>query len=99
MGANVKWIESALIVALLVFLLAVVLSLNGCAAMLISSAMNKPNEALPPETIKAYNDIGSKVFACFNLGGPPPVGTALFIIVPRTAEVSPKFGDGCHLLN
>ena len=93
-----KWIECGLIVALFAFILALVLSIEGCAAMLISSAMRNPADALPPETIKAYNEVGSKVYGCVNLGGPPPVGSALFIVVPRAAEVSVKFVDGCHLL-
>lgn len=87
---------------MIAFLLACLLSLDGCAGILLTTAMNHPEDILPPEQIRAYNEVGYNVYGCITIGGPPPAGNALFIIVPKTGVVTPtlpRFSDGCHLLS
>ena len=73
------------------------LQLAGCATMLIGKALDKDG-ALTPAQIKAYNDVGHAVYGCFQIGGPPPAGNTVWIIVPKTASVTFKFGDNCHVI-
>lgn len=71
--------------------------LPGCAAQLIGNAIGQ-GQNLTPEQIKAYNDIGSSVIGCFQIGGPPPVGNTQWIVIPKNFPMPIKFGDNCHLL-
>lgn len=79
-------------------LLALLLSANGCTGMLIGNALNQGRD-LTPEQIDAYNKVGSSVYGCLLVSGPPPSGATMFIIVPKGSTSPVKFGDGCHLLN
>ena len=78
--------------------LAVLLSLEwGCAGGLLQIAMNKDIN-LTPEQIKAYQETGHKVFFCFTVGGPPPVGNTTILVVPQTVNPVFNFGSNCTLI-
>ncbi len=66
--------------------------------MLVGNALNQGKD-LTPEQIKALNEVGSAVYGCFQIGGPPPAGNTVWIVVPKGAAVPDTFGDNCHLLS
>lgn len=80
-------------------LLVALLSLPGCAGIIMGSAAAR-GDVLSPEQIKAYDETGMNVYGCVSLGGPPPAGNSVWIVAPKTAVVPmPRFGDGCHIQN
>jgi len=89
--------ESSLIVLLLALVLAVLLSLAGCTLAMLH-AIDK-GQTLDPEQIKAYKEMSLEVYGCFQIGGPPPAGNTVWIIVPKGSPVNFTFADNCHLLN
>jgi len=74
-----------------------ILALSGCTSMLIGNALNQGKD-LTPEQLDAYNKIGSKVFSCLSVKGPPPAGATVFIIVPKDSNAVVKFGDNCQVI-
>lgn len=78
-------------------LLACWLSISGCAGGLLQVAMNK-NENLTVEQIEAYQKTGHKVFFCFQIGGPPPIGNTTILVVPQTVTPQFNFGSNCQLV-
>lgn len=68
--------------------------LSGCSGILIHQALDK-DATLTPEQIEAYAKVGSKAFSCFQLSGPPPIGSTVLITIPNDAPGSVKFGPGC----
>ena len=79
-------------------LLSVLLSASGCTGMLIGNALQQ-GQQLTAEQIKAYNDVGSNVYGCFQIGGPPPAGNTVWLVVPKNSTAPlPKFGDNCHVI-
>ena len=77
--------------------LAVGLSLSwGCAAMLMQHQGAKD---LSPEQIDAYNKVGANVFACLTVGGPPPAGNTVWVILPKGVPINWTFGDNCHIIS
>ena len=50
-----------------------------------------------PEQVDAYRKVGLSVYACIKVGGPPPSGNAIFILVPEGETYSPVWGDDCHI--
>ncbi len=79
-------------------MLAVLLSMTtGCAGILMSNAIHQGQD-LTPEQIKAYNESGSAVYGCFQIGGPPPAGNTVWIVIPKGQPVAFKFGDNCHVV-
>jgi len=77
-------------------LLFYMLFISGCAAQLIGNALGQ-GQTLTPDQIKAYNEVGSSVYGCFQIGGPPPAGNTQWVVVPKGGQ-APKFGDNCHIL-
>lgn len=78
-------------------LLAIPLSATGCTSMLIGNALNQGKD-LTPEQIEAYNKVGSKVFSCLTVKGPPPAGATVVITTPKDSVYAPKFGDNCQVI-
>lgn len=54
--------------------------------------------ALSPEQIRAYKDMEMDVYGCFKVGGPPPAGNTIWILVPKNSKAAVKFGDDCHII-
>lgn len=88
-----EWIENLFLAACLLLFL----SLNGCIGGIMGN-MLAPDQNLTAEQIDAYAKIGSKVYSCFVVTGPPPSGSVIHIVVPKDATVTFKFGDNCHLV-
>lgn len=78
-------------------LLLLLFSVPGCAFTLLKNAMDK-NENLSPEQIEAYSKIGLDVYACFEVGGPPPMGNVVFMLWPKTKELKASFGPNCQIV-
>lgn len=70
--------------------------LNGCAAQLMSNAIQQ-GQNLTPEQIKAYNETGAQVYGCFQIGGPAVSGNTQWVILPKGVD-GPHFGDNCHII-
>jgi hypothetical protein len=70
------------------------LLLSGCV---LSGFGLTPEQAvkLTPEQIQAFKDQDMKVWNCFRLGGPPPVGNSMFILVPKDSTIQYKFNSDC----
>ena len=88
------WIEN-LVIALL--LLVIVFFLPGCTSMLIGNSLGQ-GQSLSPEQVAEYRKQNSKVFICVQVAGPPPAGATMWIVVPAESQYSPRFGDGCRLV-
>jgi len=88
------WIENMVIVFLLLTICAL---LPGCTLRLIDNALDH-GESLTPEQIEAYNKVGSKVFSCLTIKGPPAGGVTVIITVPKESVYLPKFGDDCRVM-
>ena len=69
----------------------------GCSGILLHHAMDK-GENLTPAQIREYNESGHAVYGCFQIGGPPPVGNTIWLIVPKGAAINFQITDNCHLL-
>ncbi len=71
--------------------------LGGC----LLAAFQNPDisKQLTPEQIAAYRDLNMDVAFCFSIGGPPPVGNSMIILLPKGTKPTPMFGDGCHIVN
>lgn len=72
------------------------LLLSGC--LLAQIHQLEPGQTLSPEQIKAYKEMNMNVYGCFQIGGPPPAGNTVWIVVPKEMRVLPKFGDNCHVM-
>lgn len=69
--------------------------LTGCTAMM----MGNPNaQNLTPDQVKAYQDAGQDTYGCIKIGGPPPAGNTIWLVVPHGVKVDFKIGDDCHIL-
>lgn len=89
------WHENLIIIALILVATAL---LPGCTSMLIGNALNQGKD-LTPEQIEAYNKVGSRVFSCLTVKGPPPAGATVIITVPKDGTTfAPKFGDNCQVI-
>ena len=75
-------------------LLAVILSISGCAPFIAS----KEAKDMTPEQIKAYNEQGLDVYQCLNISGPPPNGGYTLILVPKKAKIDLAFASNCNPL-
>lgn len=79
-------------------LLAVLLSVSGCAANLISKALEN-GQALTPEQVEAYNKVGLDTYSCLKISGPPPSGVVVIITVPRTQPGRGiNFSENCQVV-
>lgn len=74
--------------------LVILLSLTGCSGLLIHQSLTR-GDVLTPEQIAEYDRVGSKVFSCFALAGPPPAGSLVLITIPKESTVTVKFSPGC----
>lgn len=77
-----------------IILVLAVLSLTGCSGLLIHQSLTK-GDVLTPEQIEQYDKVGSKVFSCFQLAGPPPAGSLTLITIPKESTAAVKFSPGC----
>lgn len=75
--------------------IALLCSVSGCAGVLLQGVDNKAS--LTPEQIDAYNRVGSAVYGCFQLGGPPPAGNTTWIVMPKTATTNLTFMSNCMI--
>ena len=75
-------------------MLAVILSLSSCA---LTGFGLTPSQVLSmtPEQIQALKDQNFKIWTCSRLGGPPPVGNSILIIVPKDSSVQYRFTADC----
>jgi hypothetical protein len=71
--------------------------LFGCSGILLHHAIDK-GDNLSPAQIREYSESGAQVYGCFTIGGPPPIGNTVWIIIPKGASINANFVDGCHLL-
>lgn len=62
-------------------LLGLMLGLNGCTLATLHNAQELRD--LSPEQINAIREANMDIYACFQIGGPPPVGNTTFIIMPK----------------
>ena len=69
----------------------------GCSGILLHHAIDK-GQVLSQEQIQAYRDMNMDVYGCFQIGGPPPAGNTVWIVVPKESVVSIRFGDNCHVI-
>lgn len=76
---------------------ALALLLTGCATTLIGRAIDA-GQSPTPEQVDAWRKAGQKVYACFNLSGPPPNGGVTWIIVPGDADALVQFSPTCALI-
>ena len=74
------------------FILACLLSINGCILGPIASSQLTSEQM---KALKEYNDIGD-AYGCAIIGGPPPTGNIVMIFVPKGAPVEVAFGPDCH---
>ena len=79
-------------------LLVLALLFSGCGVIALDRAIGQ-GQNLTPEQIKAYRDANVDVYGCFQLAGPPPAGATIWLLLPKGAPVTFKFGDNCHLVN
>ena len=77
---------------ILAILLVLFLSINGCILGPIAASQLSKDQM---DALKEYNDTGD-VYLCALLGGPPPTGNVVTIIVPKGAPVNVQFGVDCH---
>lgn len=75
--------------------LGLLLSIIGCSGILLHRAPD-PGD-LTPEQIEAYNKVGSKVYSCFQIAGPPPAGGSTIVTVPKETQGTVKFLPGCQI--
>jgi hypothetical protein len=80
------------------YLAILVFFLSGCSSILMGSSINH-GANLTPEQIEAYGKVGSAVYTCFQIGGPPPAGNTMVILIPKDKTMAFIFGDNCHLIN
>jgi len=73
-------------------LLALLLSTSGCVLGPIAASQLSKDQM---DALKEYNDTGD-VYGCILVGGPPPAGNIVAIIVPKGAPVDVSFGPDCH---
>lgn len=73
--------------------------LSGCSGILLHHAMDPQSSLLTPEQIDAYDKVGSDVYTCFQVGGPPPIGQVVLLTWPKT-KPPPQivFGANCQIL-
>jgi len=82
----------AIVKALLIFGL---LLLGGCSGILLRGAADPKD--LTPEQIKAYNEVGSKVYSCLQIAGPPPSGGTTIVVMPKDSQSVVRFLPNCML--
>lgn len=84
---GVSWSLKSILAALI---------LPGCMIAALSNQVAMGHE-FTPEQIDAYRKVGLSVYGCVKVGGPPPSGNAIFILVPEGETYSPVWGDDCHI--
>lgn len=79
------------LILLLVFLI------QGCMIAAMSNQIAMGHQ-FTPEQVEAYRKVGMKIYGCVKIGGPPPAGNAIFILVPEDGSYNPVWGDDCHVV-
>src|SRR5690349_21550051 len=72
-------------------LIALMLSVNGCILGPIAASQLSKEQM---DTLKEYNDTGD-LYACGIIGGPPPLGSVIFIVVPKGTPIDLVFPPSC----
>jgi hypothetical protein len=92
------FLKPPMLTPLLIFSLVLFLplGLSSCMTTLLTGQVAKEMTA---EQIKAYKESGQDVYGCFQIGGPPPAGNTLWLVVPKGVVVNSQFGDNCHLIS
>lgn len=78
-----------LAIAFILFALAM---MHGCVLGPIAASQLTTDQM---QALKQYNDTGD-VYACFLVGGPPPAGNIVAVVVPKGAPVDVQFAQDCH---
>lgn len=71
---------------------------SGCMVAAMGNRVAMGDD-FTPEQIEAYRKVGVRVYGCINVGGPPPAGNTVFLLVPEGAVYNPIWSDGCHIRN
>lgn len=72
------------------------LLLAGCQGLTFIRALDS-GQGLSSDQIKALKENNQDVYGCFQIGGPPPSGNMVWIIVPKGSPVNFRFSDNCHI--
>lgn len=81
----------------LVMIVFLSLVLGGCSGIALLHGIDS-SQGLTTEQIKALRDTGHSVYGCFQIGGPPPAGNTVWVVVPQSTPINFLFGDNCHIL-
>lgn len=87
---GISWSLKAILMGLIELLL------SGCMVAAMSGQVARGHE-FTPEQIEAYRKVGVRVYGCVTIGGPPPAGNAVFLLVPDGAIYNPIWEDGCRI--
>lgn len=75
------------------------MSVSACSGIALMRTINKTEDALSPEQIKAYQEVGHKVYGCFYLSGPAVTGSTTWLVIPVSAPAPDiRFGPTCALM-
>ena len=74
-------------------LLALLLSVSGCVLGPIAAQQLTSDQMT---ALQQYNQTGD-VYACGVIGGPPPLGSIIFIVVPKGTPVDLAFPPSCPI--
>ena len=80
-------IITACVIAALIFVF------SGCVLGPIGASQLSSSQM---RALKEYNDTGD-VYACGTIGGPPPIGSIIFIVVPKGTPVDLAFPPSCPI--
>lgn len=73
-------------------LILLLLTETGCILGPIAASQLSSDQI---DALKRYNDAGD-VYACFLVGGPPPAGNIVAVVVPKGAPINISFAQDCH---
>lgn len=71
--------------------------LAGCSGLAFLNPLD-PGAGLTPEQIQSLRQNGQAVYGCFQIGGPPPAGNMVWMVVPQGITPNFRFGDNCHII-
>ncbi len=91
------WLEKGCWAWLSILLFLLAFFVFGCSGIALLHGIDSA-QGLNPDQIKALRDTGHSVYGCFQIGGPPPSGNLVWIVVPQGTPVTFKFSDNCHVI-
>jgi hypothetical protein len=74
-----------------ILLSACLVSVTGCMGAIMGSQ-------LTTDQLQALRDYNGDVYACGVLGGPPPIGNVIFIVVPKGSVMDLTFPPSCPII-